>query len=58
MTRKDYIIIANVMIAQIELGYVRKADILGFIQEMADALEDENPKFDSEKFEDYIRGLI
>ena len=46
------------MIAQIELGYVRKADILGFIQEMADALEDENPNFDLEKFEDYIRGLI
>ena len=58
MTRKDYIIIANVMIAQIELGYVRKADILGFIQEMADALEDENPKFDEEKFEEYIRSMI
>ena len=58
MTRKDYIIIANAMVAQIDLGYVRKVDILGFIQEMALNLKEDNEKFDSEKFEDYIRSNI
>ena len=58
MTRKDYIIIANAMVAQIDAGYVQKRDIFVFITEMADALKRDNPKFSHTTFGDYIRGLI
>ena len=54
MTRKDYIVIADAMIKQIDRGFIKKKDIEKAINVMSNALSSDNYRFDYGKFEDYI----
>ena len=58
MTRKDYIIIAEAMIEQINDGTVKKKYIGGFIAKMAVRLKADNYNFNFDTFENYIRKGI
>jgi len=54
MSRKDYKIIASGLISSIQLGYVKKKDILGAIRVMSNELSRDNWRFDGTKFKEYI----
>ena len=58
MSKKDYIIIADAMIIQINMGFVKKKYIEGFIDKMANELKNDNYKFSHDTFNDYIRKAI
>jgi hypothetical protein len=55
MTRKDYIVIAEAMIDQIRLGYIKKKDTDKAIYAMGNALKRANHKFSHDTFESYIK---
>ena len=58
MSRKDYIIIADAMIIQINMGFVKKKYVGGFIARMANELKNDNYRFSHDTFNDYIRKAI
>ena len=58
MSRKDYIYIADAMIIQINMGFVKKKYIGGFIAKMANELNNNNANFDYNRFETYIRNGV
>jgi len=58
MSRKDYEVIASGLISSIQLGYVKKKDILGAIRVMSNELTRNNARFDGAKFKDYILERI
>jgi hypothetical protein len=55
MSKKDYIILAEVLIDQIRLGYIKKKDIEKAIYTMGNALKRDNYKFSHDTFEAYIK---
>ena len=48
MTRKDYIKIADIIVA------TKAYDNVDFIVSLEDMLQDDNPNFDAKRFEQYI----
>jgi len=58
MTRKDYIVIADAMVKQIQCMYVKKRDIQSHINIMCNHLRIDNNSFDADKFHKYIKERI
>lgn len=58
MSRKDYIIIAEAMIIQINKGFIKKKNIEDAIDTMAKALKSDNYAFRHGTFRDYIMERI
>ena len=58
MTRKDFIVIADAMVAQIKAGHIKKKFIDEAITEMGHKLLETNPSFSYQTFGDYIKARI
>jgi len=58
MSRKDYIVIANAMIGQINNGFVKKKDIDVFIGAMRNRLAMNYSNFMADTFINYIKRGI
>lgn len=52
MTRKDFIIIADICVSTIRKGFMHDPD--EFIEHVSNELSETNPSFDSSKFRKYI----
>ena len=56
MTRKDFILIADICVSTIKMGFVTA--INGYITHVTDELSRTNSNFDSKKFETYIKKRL
>ena len=57
MSRKDYIVVADILVSQIQLGYVKKKDINNAIRVASNFLC-RTGNFDYSRFENYIMERI
>ena len=58
MTRKDFIVIAEAMVAQIKAGHIKKKAIDSAIKTMGDHLLETNYDFSYQTFGDYIKARL
>ena len=58
MTKNDYIVIANIIVSQIQLGHIKKKDINQSIVVASNFLCRDNNRFDSNIFKNYILERI
>ena len=58
MCKKDYIVVAEILISQIQLGHIKKLAIKKSIVVASNFLTRDNYKFDSEIFKNYIMERI
>ena len=58
MTRKDYIVVADILVSQIQLGHIKKKDIKKSIVVASNFLTRTNDNFDYDNFRSYIIDKI